>query len=209
MNLNNLKIKVCGMRDAENISQLVQLPINYIGFIFFHKSPRFVGEDFDPAITRQVPASIKKTGVFVNASEEYVSEKIEKYSLDAVQLHGSESPEYCSKFIDRAEVVKAFGIDETFDFTRLDAYADACNYFLFDTKSKQHGGTGKKFEWSVLDKYNGSKPLFMSGGIGPGDAGESSVLSKLPVYALDLNSKFETAPAMKNIEELAAFISEL
>jgi phosphoribosylanthranilate isomerase len=203
-----MKIKVCGMRDSANIANLCQLPINYIGFIFFAKSSRFVGEDFDASITNSIPSYIKKVGVFVNASEQYIHSKIKSYNLDAIQLHGSESPEFCKVFADKnIEVIKAFGIDETFDFTNLNLYNDACNYFLFDTKAPSHGGTGLKFDWTILQNYKGIKPFFLSGGITIDDVDMIKNLTSLPIHCLDINSKFEISPAMKDIRQIERFIS--
>jgi len=202
-----MNIKVCGMRDSFNITNLCQLPINYIGFIFFAKSARFVGEEFDTLITKSVPNNIKKVGVFVNATEKYINSKIKTYKLDAIQLHGNESPEFCSSFLDKnIEVIKAFGIDKTFDFAVLNDYNNACNYFLFDTKAPSHGGTGIKFDWNILQNYKGEKPFFLSGGITNEDVETIKQLQSLPIHCLDINSKFELSPAMKNISMIADFI---
>jgi len=203
-----MNIKVCGMRDSANIANLCQLPINYIGFIFFAKSTRFVGEDFDAMNTNLVPSHIKKVGVFVNASEQYILSKIKTYNLDAIQLHGNESPYFCKTFANKnIEIIKAFGIDECFNFTSLNDYNEACNYFLFDTKALSHGGTGLKFDWTILQNYKGEKPFFLSGGITIDDVDAIKKLTTLPIHCLDINSKFELSAAMKNIKQIERFIS--
>lgn len=207
--IDNVKIKVCGMRDKQNISELVVLPVDYIGFIFFEKSKRFVGEEFDADFMSQIPDTVQKVGVFVNASEAYVSEKINSYSLDCVQFHGSESPDYCKTFNDKTTTIKAFGIDEDFDFSILEQYEASCDYFLFDTKSKDHGGTGVKFNWDILQQYHNEKPIFLSGGIGVHDTAEIKNLAWLNIHCIDLNSKFESEPGMKNVAELNRFIGIL
>ena len=204
-----MNIKVCGMRDEQNIAELCKLPINYIGFIFFAKSSRFVGEEFDTLITKLIPSHIKKVGVFVNASEKYINSKIKAYNLDAIQLHGNESLEFCKSFSNKnVEIIKAFGIDESFDFGTLTEYELVCNYFLFDTKVSSHGGSGQKFDWNILKAYNCSKPFFISGGITIDDLNSINSLSTtLPIHCIDINSKFEKSPALKDIESISAFIA--
>ena len=204
-----MNIKVCGMRDEQNIAELCKLPINYIGFIFFAKSSRFVGEEFDTLITKLIPSTIKKVGVFVNASEKYINSKIKAYNLDAIQLHGNESLEFCKSFSNKnVEIIKAFGIDESFDFGTLTEYELVCNYFLFDTKVSSHGGSGQKFDWNILKAYNCSKPFFISGGITIDDLNSINSLSTtLPIHCIDINSKFEKSPALKDIESISAFIA--
>ncbi len=198
------------MRNQLNVEQLCCLPISYIGFIFYSKSPRFVGDDFAPSITQSIPPSIKKVGVFVNASHAYIEEKINKYELNCVQLHGCESPDFCAYFKKKnITTIKAFGIDEDFDFATLDSYDSSCDYFLFDTKSSAHGGTGQKFDWEILKKYNNTKPIFLSGGITIDDASTVKGLTWLNIQAIDINSKFERAPALKDIEQIKDFITRV
>ena len=205
-----MNIKVCGMRDKQNIAELCRLPISYIGFIFYAKSPRFVGEDFDTLITQSIPPHIKKVGVFVNATTEYIESKVEKYSLDCVQLHGNESPEFCKTFFNNGiTTIKAFGVDTSFDFSTVTNYQTACNYVLFDTKAPSHGGTGQKFDWNILKNYNGSLPFFLSGGIYLDDTESIQSMVDVPIHCVDINSKFEKNPAMKDIETIKQFISRL
>lgn len=204
-----MKIKVCGMRNTENISQLIELCPDYMGFIFYPKSKRFVGDNFDKKITAQIPHQIKKTGVFVNATVQYIKSRIEKYQLDAVQLHGNESPFYCKKILQTGvELIKVFSIDNSFDMQHLQGYEDVCNCFLFDTATLQYGGSGKKFNWQLLKNYSMQKPFFLSGGISVNDA---EIIKNIPynIYGIDLNSRFENKPALKNISLLSRFFEKI
>ncbi len=204
------RLKVCGMRDKENIKALVDLKPDYIGFIFYDKSPRFVGEDFRQEISALVPEYIKKAGVFVNAETTYVTGKIEKYGLDLVQLHGRESAEYCKNLSKTGiRIIKAFSIDETFDFLLLEEYDKYCEFYLFDTKVPTYGGSGKKFDWKILEKYNYHKPFLLSGGIGIDDMDDLKMLKKIKMITLDINSRFEKSPGFKDIELIETFIKKL
>ncbi|MBL1407863.1 phosphoribosylanthranilate isomerase [Sphingobacterium faecale] len=201
---NNIKIKVCGMRDVDNIRQLVQLPIDYIGFIFYPKSPRFV-QDQAPPINA---ADIKKVGVFVNSTFSEIMDKVHTHQLDAVQLHGDETPQLCESLKNqKLEIIKAFGIDCTFDWFTLESYLEHIDYFLFDTKSTQYGGTGKTFSWSALTEYPYNKPYFLSGGLGPDNLQDAFNINDNRLYAVDLNSRFEQQPGIKNIETLTQALS--
>jgi phosphoribosylanthranilate isomerase len=202
------KIKVCGMRNPENIKQLVALKPDFIGFIMFHGSKRFVGNNY--VLDTDIPESIKKTGVFVNAVFKDVVHWKSRLNLDIVQLHGSESPEYCKEIHDIGfKIIKAFGINPDFKFSILDEYAPFCDYFLFDTLTSSHGGSGLKFDWSVLQKYSLELPVFLSGGIGPQDAGEILNLNLKNIFAIDINSRFEVSPAIKDIDLVKEFITKI
>ena len=205
------KLKICGMKFQENILEVAALQPDYLGFIFYDKSARF----FDGEIPK-LPKEIKKVGVFVNASLEYIRARIEKYDLQAVQLHGSESPEFCAVLqhqFSEIEIIKVFSIKEEFDFKVLQAFENVCDYFLFDTKGKLPGGNGYTFNWEVLKNYSSTKPYFLSGGIGF-DAVEKIVnflkedASKY-CYVIDVNSKFELEPGLKNSKTLKAFKNTL
>ncbi|WP_240916360.1 phosphoribosylanthranilate isomerase [Pedobacter sp. HDW13] len=206
-----LKLKVCGMRLAANIAAVAELQPDYLGFIFYDKSPRLIS-DVSAELIKYIPAEIKTIGVFVNEDIEKVKEKVSTFKLKAVQLHGNESPEYCAGLkagFPDVEVIKAFGIDEDFDFAVLAAYLDVADYFLFDTKTKAHGGSGKTFNWSVLDRYTYNKPYFLSGGIDLEHATAIKNISDDRLYALDINSRFETEPGLKDAVKIKEFIKEM
>jgi len=202
--MNHLpQIKICGMRDSDNIKEVLKLSPDYLGFIFYPKSPRYVSEY--PAI--DFPSSVKKVGVFVNASEREIREKIISFGLDVLQLHGDESPELCHILKQSgAEIIKVFRVDENFDFELPRKYEDFVDYFLFDTATKEYGGSGKKFDWRLLKDYNNFRPIFLSGGIGPDDAASIFEIEGLNIKAIDINSCFEIEPALKDIEKLKNFI---
>ncbi|MGQ1945997.1 phosphoribosylanthranilate isomerase [Geofilum sp. OHC36d9] len=201
-------IKVCGMRHAGNIAQLSLLRPDYMGFIFFGKSPRYAGEMLKADVLSAIPANIIKTGVFVNASFELVLETVTRFGLDAVQLHGDESPDMCGRMkATGVKVFKAFHPKSRDDFDGTQVYEAVCDYFLFDTPSVTHGGSGRKFDWSLLDEYTGSVPFFLSGGIDVEDLDEISALSHPQLAGLDLNSRFEIVPALKNIPALRSFLA--
>ena len=202
-----MRLKVCGMRELENISALSELDPNYIGFIFWSESSRFVDKKTPP-----LDKKIIKTGVFVDATFDYILTKIKDHQLDAVQLHGQESCSYCKVIKDYGlKVIKSFSIKNTFDFNTLEDYENSCDYYLFDTKGKLPGGNGFTFDWKILNEYPSQKPFFLSGGIGVDNLNEIKKLvkTKLPIHAIDVNSKFEIAPGNKNIELLKKFKKEI
>lgn len=204
-----MKIKVCGMRDTENISELVKLKPDYIGFIFYGKSKRFV-TNF-PKV--EIPSEIKKVGVFVNEDINKVIEIVEQHNLEAIQLHGNETPEFIQELKAllhrKTEVFKAFSVDDDFDFTKTEPYQKVCEYLLFDTKGKDYGGNGVKFNWQVLDNYKGETPFLLSGGISKVDAFEIKKISLDTFAGIDINSGFEFEPAVKNIEDIKEFKQNL
>ncbi len=206
--MNDLKIKVCGMRDPENISGVAATLPDYLGFIFYPKSKRFVDFESSSVLLSAVPDSVKKVGVFVNETQEKVFEIYQNWNLDVVQLHGNETPEYCQQIQDSGiTVFKAFSVDESFDFDTLDAYSGVCDYFLFDTKGQLPGGTGQKFNWQLLENYKGGIPFFLSGGIGPDDLEDVLSFSQPQLFGIDINSGFEISPALKDVEKVKNFIS--
>jgi phosphoribosylanthranilate isomerase len=196
-----MKIKVCGLRDPENIKAVAALAPDYVGFIFYGGSPRFVDE-LPIEILEAIPHTINKTAVFVNESAETVNKLIDKYNFDFIQLHGNESPDFCNSFRDKAIVIKAFGINDGFDFEQLKAYKKKVDLFLFDTKTESHGGSGQTFDWDILDKYELEIPFFLSGGISPDNIEEVKYINHPQFYGVDLNSKFEISPGLKSIEKL-------
>lgn len=203
-----MKLKVCGMRDKQNLVDLLQIAPDYIGFIFFEKSKRHITEF--PKL--EVPSGIKKVGVFVNETSKLIAEKVQLHQLKAVQLHGDETPEFClelSKALPGIEIFKAFSIDALFDFEVTRTYETFCELFVFDTKGVERGGNGVKFDWELLSNYRGETPYLLSGGIGLADIDllNQFVQSGAAKNCLgvDVNSGFEAAPGLKKIEELKKF----
>jgi phosphoribosylanthranilate isomerase len=200
-----MKWKVCGMREANNISEVAVLQPDYMGFIMWAGSKRHCSKP------QHVPAGITKVGVFVDAAVGEIEDAIENHKLGVVQLHGNESPVLCRELQGKAQVIKAFGVGEAFDFDTLLDYLPYCDFFLFDTKGPMPGGNGTTFDWSILEKYPFDLPFFISGGIGLAEIDKINELrnTDLPVYAIDINSKFETAPALKDAEQLKKFKEKL
>ena len=191
------------MRDAENICQVEALGIDMMGFIFYPKSSRYVSKH-----PEYLPTKCKRVGVFVDEDIEQVKHIAEEFALDLIQLHGSESPEYAQRLRDW-KVIKAFNIATKEDLEATKPYEGLVDYFLFDTKGKSAGGNGEKFNWNVLSNYKGNTPFLLSGGIGPDDAGRIKVFQHPKCIGIDLNSRFETAPALKDINKLKSFIQAL
>lgn len=197
------------MKYKDNMKSVAALQPDYLGFIFYKNSRR----NFDGEMA-SFPSGIHKIGVFVNEKIEVINNLIEKYQLSGVQLHGDESAMLCEKI--RAannhslEIIKAFPISEGFNFDKLKEYMDACDYFLFDTKGKERGGNGTLFDWRILEGYTYPKPFFLSGGIGLSEVNQLASFIESPIavncYAIDVNSKFETEPGIKKIDELQKFM---
>lgn len=202
-----LQIKICGMKFPDNITEIALLQPDYLGFIFYGKSLR----NFENEIP-DIPKSINKVGVFVNASLEEILEKTTQFELDFVQLHGDESPEFCHLIQqNKIKVIKAFSIDNQFNFNELNNYNKCCDYFLFDTKGTNYGGNGFTFDWSVLENYKLDKPYFLSGGIGIENIEDvKSFFTKNyseNCIAIDCNSKLEIAPGLKSTEKVKQLIN--
>lgn len=198
-------VKVCGMRDADNIREVESLGVDMMGFIFFDKSPRNV-----TSVPSYLPVSAARVGVFVGSSDSFILSTVDRFGLSHVQLHGSESPEQCSFLRDAGlKVIKAFSIAGPEDMGHVSDYADCCDMFLFDTKCPGAGGSGRRFDWSLLDAYRGPVPFLLSGGIGP-DALEQLMSFGHPYLAgYDLNSRFELAPALKDTAAIRDFLIRL
>lgn len=206
----SLKIKICGMRHQENIEEISSLKPDMIGFIFFPPSKRYAGEILDPSHLSCLPSSTKRTGVFVNETTDQILNIVSKYTLDFVQLHGNEPAEQCSLIRKkRLGVIKTFSISENFNFEKCSDYLPYTDYFLFDTSTPAYGGSGKKFRWEVLRNYKLAHPFFLSGGISADDTEKILDLSVEGFYGIDLNSRFETEPGLKNYKMLEKFISEI
>lgn len=194
-----MKIKVCGMKYPDNIEAIVKMNPDYLGFIFYEKSPRFVGDSVSKSLMESIPNTIKKVAVFVNAPIEKVVQTIQDFGFDYAQVHGDENSEYCAQLKNYGiKIIKAFGIDEQYDFSKLEDYKPYCDFFLFDTRGIQYGGNGFSFNWKVLERYDNKKSFFLSGGIGPENIEEAVSLEDLNIEALDLNSKFEIEPGVKD-----------
>lgn len=190
------------MKFQDNIKEVASLLPDYLGFIFWEKSARY----FDGEIPT-LPESIKKVGVFVDADLDFITNTFSKYKLDLVQLHGKESAKFCDKLKEKnIKIIKAFSVDNLFDFTQLESYKEVCDYFLFDTKGKLPGGNGITFDWKVLENYKLSVQYFLSGGIGVDNELEiKEFFTKTYAnncVAIDVNSKFEIKPGLKNVSEL-------
>jgi len=199
--------KICGMRDRANVEALSTLPIHMVGLNFYPKSKRYVSEENEETAFDSLSEDISLVGVFVDEEFDVVSSYIESYQLDYVQLHGSESSMYCTMMKDLAGVIKVFGVDSNFDFKSTTDFEDV-DYFLFDTKTPAHGGSGTKFDWSKLNEYEGTTPFLLAGGIGSDDAKEIIAIKHPRFAGVDLNSKFETSPAVKDIRLINDFIKE-
>lgn len=193
--------KVCGMRDPENIREVSDLGPDYMGFIFYDRSPRFVGADF---VLPKLPESIRKVGVFVNEEPALLLYDAKSYGLDWVQLSGNESPETCDKIKSEGlGVIKVFHVGEGFDFSTTSAYESSADLFLFDTKTDQFGGSGQSFEWSVLRKYKGDKPFLLAGGLRADNISSALQLDHPLLHGFDFNSGVESQPGLKNLGKIA------
>ena len=205
-----LKVKVCGMTDPANVKAVAQTGPDFMGFIFYPGSSRYVGKEPDPAIFDSVPSGILKVGVFVHEDPVFVIETAAIVGLDFVQLHGTETADYCESLkLSGLKIIKAFGICDYTDFDMFESHMDVCDYYLFDTRSEKHGGSGKKFNWDILNSYNLDKPFFLSGGIGPSDVKEIMKIKNPWFFGVDLNSLFETIPGIKIPELVRGFIDEI
>lgn len=190
-----------------NIAEVRELHPDYLGFIFYPKSARCFPDD--EIVSIPTSGSIRNTAVFVDPEPGQVERILSSGKFQAVQLHGNEDPALCRLLRDQGfEIIKAFGVGEAFNFSVLEGYLDAVDYFLFDTKSPQHGGTGKSFPWELLEGYPYPKGYFLSGGIGPDNLAEAYALEDKRLYAVDLNSRFESAPGIKNISLLKSVLKK-
>ena len=198
-----MKIKICGLRAPENIEEISLTNVDYVGFNFYRKSKRFV--DHTQAFRLSTFSKIPKVGVFVNARIQYLLDMVKIYGLDYVQLHGDETPEYVNEVQKEVRVIKVFSIATDKDFERINDYKN-CEYFLFDTKSKQRGGSGVQFDWALLLNYKGDTPFFLAGGISLHDLNKIQNIKHPNLHGLDLNSKFEIEPGLKDVTLIKEFI---
>jgi|SRR6185437_614332 len=207
-----MKIKVCGNTVIGQLKELNDLEIDYLGLIFYDQSPRCVLNKLIGKEVRESVISKTKVGVFVNASEEEIMKQVEGFGLDMVQLHGDETASFCKRISDHIKVIKAFrisDIDANVDWL-VKEYEEVCDYYLFDKGSAGlYGGTGQKFNWDVLKNSTIGKPFFLSGGIEKKDAGAVKKFTHPFFYGIDVNSRFETSPGVKNIGLIKEFVKEL
>jgi phosphoribosylanthranilate isomerase len=201
-----MKLKVCGMRELENIQEVSNLKPDFMGFIFYPQSPRFVGKDFTVPITLDA----QRVGVFVNETTEEILAKVFLHGLQYVQLHGSETVEQCQELKSHnVLIIKVFSVADKIDFALLKSYQPAVDFFLFDTKGKFFGGNASKFDWKLLDDYDLDTPFFLSGGIGPEDAEKIRFLNHPKLYGIDVNSGVEQSPGLKDISKVKTIKSKL
>lgn len=204
-----MKLKVCGLNNRQNIEEVLKCQPDYIGFIFYDKSPRFIG-DLSEEFVRNI-SSAKKIGVFVNESREHVLESAAQYGLDLVQLHGNESPDVCEIINKNIPVIKAFQVNDQFDFESVRQYQHVCEYFLFDSKSENYGGSGKSFNHYKLEEYKLDKEVFLSGGLDLNIADDILYLQSVHpnIFGIDVNSRFELSPGIKNTGKLKALTDKM
>lgn len=196
------------MRNPANIKEVASLNPQYMGFIFYDKSPRFVSNDF--VLPTPLPSSIKKVGVFVNETTDVIAKKASTYGFDFVQLHGDETVDECFVLKDAGlKVIKVFSVDEDFDFKNVNAFKKYVEFFLFDTKGKFYGGNARAFNWELLKKYDQEVPFFLSGGLTPENISQLGNVVNMNLHALDLNSGVEDLPGAKNLEKVKTAMKAL
>ena len=196
---------MCGMRDSKNIRDIEQTGIDWMGFIFYPASLRYV-----PKRPEYLPEKVKRVGVFVNESMEEILSITDLFQLDYIQLHGYESPDFCRMLETRClRTIKAFPIATAEDFQATVPYSGCCTYFLFDTKTPAHGGSGQKFDWGLLDSYRGNTPFLLSGGIGVEDIDKLKTINNKYLIGFDLNSRFESTPGLKQVDTVHKFVEQI
>lgn len=205
-----MKIKLCGMREPDNIRAAARLPLGWMGFVFYPPSPRYAGALPPVLLSESWPETIRKTGVFVNETEERIHDIARRYGLDTLQLHGKESPDSCRRLrLSGREVIKAFSVAGAADLAACAAYEGCCDYYLFDTKTPHYGGSGCRFDWNLLAAYRGDTPFLLSGGIGEEQLGQLRRFSHPCWAGIDLNSRFETVPGKKDTGKIGRFLATL
>jgi phosphoribosylanthranilate isomerase len=208
------RVKVCGMTNLTQMHQLGEMGVQFAGMIFYHKSPRFILRHLKGYEVKKEKLKVFKIGVFVNASYDEVMNHVDNFGLDMVQLHGDETPYYCSRLSDYISVIKAFRITDDCDVEwKTRNYNADTDMYMFDTEGSGYGGTGKKFNWSKLKGVTINKPFFLSGGIEPGDGNSIKEFMRQPVakdlFAVDINSKFERSPGVKDMDKVRDFVKSL
>ncbi len=200
--MKRLKIKVCGLKDPENVKAVIRLNPDFMGFIFYPESPRFVGDGFPEAVIHTIPEDISRVGVFVNEKAENILAIAGKYKLDFVQLHGDETPSLCQKIREEGVgVIKAIPVENETDINAAQSFHGVADYLLFDTKGRFYGGNGIPFNWDVLKTSSQDTPFFISGGIGLREIMQiqaDTILRQSSMFAIDINSRFEIRPGVKD-----------
>ena len=208
-----MELKVCGITQLEQLLALQEIGVDYAGLIFYEGSPRFIGaHNLEASILKQNEITIKRIGVFVNAKEDEILKAVQDWKLEMVQLHGEESPVFCEKISNHVKTIKAFRVKEEESLAyKVAPYENAVEYYLFDAMGKQYGGTGNKFDWKVIAEANIQKPYFLSGGLGPDDVADIQAFTQTNsnCFAIDVNSRFEVKPGIKNIEIVKTFAESL
>ena len=208
-----MELKVCGITQLEQLLALQEIGVDYAGLIFYGGSPRFIGaHNLEASILNQNEITIKRIGVFVNAKEDEILKAVDDWKLEMVQLHGEESPVFCEKISNHVKTIKAFRVKEEESLAyKVAPYENAVEYYLFDAMGKQYGGTGNKFDWKVIAEANIQKPYFLSGGLGPDDVADIQAFTQTNsnCFAIDVNSRFEVKPGVKNLEIVKTFAESL
>jgi phosphoribosylanthranilate isomerase len=208
-----MELKVCGITQLEQLLALQEIGVDYAGLIFYEGSPRFIGaHNLEASILNQNEINIKRIGVFVNAKEDEILKAVDDWKLEMVQLHGEESPVFCEKISNHVKTIKAFRVKEEESLAyKIAPYENAVEYYLFDAMGKQYGGTGNKFDWKVIAEANIQKPYFLSGGLGPDDVADIQAFTQTNsnCFAIDVNSRFEVKPGIKNLEIVKTFAESL
>ena len=200
-----MKLKVCGMKFSENITEIESLKPDFMGFIFYKKSKRFFDES-----KLILNDKINRVGVFVNQDISEVIKNVKKYKLNYAQLHGEEDVKYCLSIKSICKVIKVFKIDNTFNFDSIKKFENVSDYFLFDTKTNLHGGSGKKFDWTILKNYDSKKHFFLSGGISEDDVEEIIKIKTIhPIIGIDINSRFELPSLKKDRAKIKSLIKKI
>ena len=201
-------MKICGMREPENVMAVAKLLPDFMGFIFYKESPRYVGKDF--YVPESFPSTIKKVGVFVNEDPDVILAYVIRHRLDFIQLHGDESPDYCSSLKKGSvSLIKAFRVDDDFDFSTTTAFVHVCDLFLFDAKGKYFGGNARTFDWQLLSKYMGATPFLLSGGLTEKNISAVKSIRHIKLEGVDLNSGIELAPGKKDLKRIDQILTEL
>jgi phosphoribosylanthranilate isomerase len=209
-----MRVKVCGMTQLDQVRKLDEMGLDFAGFIFYPKSPRYVGKHIKGDQLKKARLRLGKVGVFVNSGYEEVMKLVDEYGLDMVQLHGDETPRYCDQLANYVSVIKVFRLGENDPIDWITRpYLESCDMFLFDTLGVGYGGTGKKFNWEVLMSASVDKLFFLSGGIEPDDQEKLKEFSAAPVasklFSIDINSRFETSAGIKDLDRIGLFVDSL